>query len=391
MKIVQYCQHVLGMGHLFRTVELTRAFRRHQVVLVTGGPVVEIELPEQVRTCQLPELRMDPEFTRVYPGEAGRSLKEVKKERQRILMALMRSFNPDLFLVELYPFGRNSFKFELLPILEGIRSGELGPTRVVCSLRDILVEKQDQRAYEQRVLAVLNTYFDALLVHADPAVVTLAESFRSTEHIQIPVVYTGFVTARPEEHAGAKLRERLGIGAAETVLVASIGGGRVGAPLLHAVLDVYRELTGKKRMWLFMFTGPYMSELEFEQLQARAYTNVTVRRFTRLFLSYLDAADLSISMAGYNTCMNVVACGVPALLWPFEQNREQRFRVDKLSRLVDVEAVETLDVDWLAAAVARKLARGRPTRSGEIRIDGAVETALWLESRYDRVAGKDRE
>ena len=62
-------------------------------------------------------------------------------------------------------------------------------------------------------------------------------------------------------------------------------------------------------------------------------------RFTNEFLSFLAAADLSISMAGYNTCMNVLAAGVTALVWPFGQNREQRLRGEKLAALEAVTLV----------------------------------------------------
>ena len=37
MKIIQYCQHVLGIGHLFRSLEISRALSDHEVILVTGG------------------------------------------------------------------------------------------------------------------------------------------------------------------------------------------------------------------------------------------------------------------------------------------------------------------------------------------------------------------
>ena len=62
MKIIQYCQHVLGIGHFFRSLELARAFKDHEVILVLGGPRVEADLPENVRVFQLPELMMDADF-----------------------------------------------------------------------------------------------------------------------------------------------------------------------------------------------------------------------------------------------------------------------------------------------------------------------------------------
>ena len=49
MKIVFYCQHVLGIGHFFRSLEICRALHRHRVILVTGGPAIGIEPPGHVR------------------------------------------------------------------------------------------------------------------------------------------------------------------------------------------------------------------------------------------------------------------------------------------------------------------------------------------------------
>lgn len=37
MKIIQYCQHVLDIGHLFCSLEISRALSDHEVILITGG------------------------------------------------------------------------------------------------------------------------------------------------------------------------------------------------------------------------------------------------------------------------------------------------------------------------------------------------------------------
>ena len=48
MKIVFYCQHVLGVGHFFRSLEICRALAGHEVILVTGGPRFEVQLPGHI-------------------------------------------------------------------------------------------------------------------------------------------------------------------------------------------------------------------------------------------------------------------------------------------------------------------------------------------------------
>ena len=62
------------------------------------------------------------------------------------------------------------------------------------------------------------------------------------------------------------------------------------------------------------------------------------------------AADLSVSMAGYNTCMNIIQAGVPALVYPFAQNREQTFRAQRLARKADIGLVTKGDLTPLNLA-----------------------------------------
>ena len=54
MKIAVYCQHVLGMGHLFRTLEILNALAGHERLLILGGPDTPATLPDGVQevVCQ---------------------------------------------------------------------------------------------------------------------------------------------------------------------------------------------------------------------------------------------------------------------------------------------------------------------------------------------------
>ena len=387
MKIVQYCQHVLGVGHYFRSLEIARALHRHELVLVTGGSPVEVNLPRHVTEYRLPGLQMDGAFTVISPTDTNRALDEVKEERKTLLYSLFEKIAPDLFLIELYPFGRKSFGFEILPLLEAIHRGDFSSTKVFCSLRDILVEKKKQKTYEQRVLNILNKYFDGLLVHADETLVSLSETFESTDEIKIPLVYTGFVTPRPKADGGKRVRSRLGLKRDEVLVVASAGGGRVGEDLLRAVVEAYARLTGEKGLRLCVFTGPFMAEAHFSALSDRVTSlpGVQLKRFTADFLSYLAAADLSVSMAGYNTCMNILATGVPSLVLPFAQNREQRIRAEKLAALGGLSLLqeEDLEPSRLATLMSEVLNSGiRPVKV-PVNLDGARQTARWLEHWHE--------
>ena len=173
------------------------------------------------------------------------------------------------------------------------------------------------------------------------------------------------------------------------MIIASAGGGNVALPILTAAVRAFSRLTEKNRCHLKVFTGPFLDQSEFDRLKRYAGNNVQVTRFARDFLSHLAAADLSLSMGGYNTTMNILASGVPALVWPFGQNREQRLRASRLASLGVLRVLENedLDPDRLAAIMDDWMSRStRPAVN--INLNGAANTARWIEKAIKRQQSK---
>ena len=380
MKIAIYCQHVLGIGHLFRTIEICKAFSKHDVILIIGGPQIEKSLPGHIREFRLPSLQMDTEFKGLHTADPHVSLERLKEKRQAMLLSFFKAEAPDVFIVELYPFGRKAFRFELDPVLSAIRAGRPGGCRVFSSVRDILVEKEDQEKHELRAVNTLNKYFDAVLVHADPNLIELDRTFYHFDEIDIPVVYTGYVAPQPVDNARDSLRASLGISQEDLLVVASAGGGSVGQPLLQSVLEAFKQLQAGKRKHLFVFSGPYLDNQAYIQLERAAGEGITIEKFTTDFMSYLAAADLSVSMGGYNTTMNILAANVPALIWPFAENQEQRLRAECLAGKAAVRALEDADLapDRLARLMEEMISSERPS-TVQIDLNGAENTAGWVE------------
>jgi len=392
MKLLIYCQHVLGVGHFFRTLEIAKAFAFHTVILVTGGGDIPVQLPSFIRQVCLPGLMMNKDFSALHSLVPGKTVDQVKEARKIILWDLFDREKPDLFLVELYPFGRKAFRFELDPLLEKIRTEKNRPEKdranksckIVCSLRDILVEKNGQAAYETRVTQTLNQYFDALLIHSDPDAVRLTSCFSSMAAIQIPVVYTGFVTPFPDPAKRDGIRKALGIAPTEVLVVVSAGGGNVGVELLVAACQAHELLETRARVKMLLITGPYMDPLERDQIKAAATENIQIIEFYPKFVSLLHAADLSISMGGYNTLMNCLAARVPALIMPFDQNREQKMRLERLHSYGELFELKSQDLEptALARRIQERLDKPPHAKPALPDLTGAARTHDWVKEHF---------
>ncbi len=382
-RLLFYCQPVLGIGHYIRSREIVRALHDFDVCFINGGEIVQgLEMPPEVAVINLPALKSDAEFQQLQGSETAPNLDEVKAHRTQQLLAIYQEFKPAIVVLELFPFGRRKFDFELLPLLAAIQPA----TKVVCSLRDILVSKRQQAQFEEEACALMNQYFDLLLIHSDPTFQRLDETFPRVNALTCEVRYTGFVAqARAMQYGERERPEPCAKNlpsdiraTAHPMILVSIGGGRVGHELLDCAIDASALLTTPHH--LHIVTGPHCPDEIFAQLQQRIaeQLGISLERFTPDFPALLQQADLSISMAGYNTCMDILTAGVRAILYPFtgNNNQEQTMRARKLEHLGRVRVVEHLDPEQLTAAILQILPAPVPMIT--LDMNGAAATARIL-------------
>lgn len=383
-----YCQHVLGMGHLMRSRALVEGLvDRFHVCFLNGGELIPgFTFPSSVEVINLPPLKADAAFTGIHSA-GGQSLEEIKATRTALILESYARLQPEILVVELFPFGRKKFAFELMPLLAQIRRQRTTragiATKVVCSLRDIMVSRRDQWKHEARACRLLNRYFDLLLVHADPTFQRLEESFGQVDAITTPLAYTGYVAQNEsaEETEVDATPEPL-IPIHQPMILGSIGGGRVGSELLLNTVAASVQLAATQPHQLLLFGGPYLPEDEFQQLTAAVagHEHIVLQRYTNRFLHYMAQADLSISMAGYNTCINLLTTGTRALLLPFTggDNDEQAIRAAKLAEMGVAGVLTPADLApaQLATRMAQQLAASRPVST--LDLDGVTATAARL-------------
>jgi predicted glycosyltransferase len=345
-RLMFYCQHILGMGHLVRSMEIVRGLAQEfQICFINGGELIEqFSIPEGIDSVNLPAIKTDSEFRTLQPVDSSLDLATVQEMRKRQLLDVWQQFQPDILMVELFPFGRRKFSFELLPLLEAIQAAGR-KTKVVCSLRDIVVTKQNQAKHEEKVCTLMNQYFDLLLIHGDPRFQPIEETFSRIADLRCPVHYTGYVV-QPQTPTLSASTPQPPI--PQPLILASIGGGRFGHELVDAVVAAAPLLATRIPHQIQVFTGPFCpaDKVSTWQAQAADCPNLRVDRFTPNLLPYMQQADLSLSMSGYNTTMNVLTTGTRALLLAFTGNddQEQRLRSEKLAQLGLVETLQVEDL-----------------------------------------------
>lgn len=376
MRALLYVQHLLGTGHLKRTVLIADELRELgvDVHLVTGGMPVDVINTDHLTVHQLEPVRAaDSTFSTLVDSLGQPVTQGLMTARIADLKSISQTVRPDVVLLETWPFGRRQLRHELLELCRALHEQQPRPL-IACSIRDILQRGRKPERVAETVEHV-HRWLDHVLVHADPEFISLEQSFERYNEIESKVVYTGFVSqthSRFSDWQGAESNE---------VLV-SAGGGAGGQLLYQLCLDAAR-LTQGELSWRIL-VGAGLDDMTMDKLKARAPQDVTVERARSDFPKLLRGCAVSISQAGYNTTMDLVSCGCPAIVIPFEEGgeTEQRDRALRLDELGIAKSVRLkgLSPDGLADLVRRQVGV-RPNSTLSFRTAGARWTANWLKQR----------
>ncbi len=372
--ILFHVQHLLGIGHVRRIAALARATaaRGCAVTVASGGrPVAGLDLGA-ARLAQLPPARAGDETFAQILDETGAPIDDAwKARRTAMLLDLLDRLRPRVVVIEMFPFGRRAFRFELLPLIEAARARRPRP-RIVCSVRDVLTKRREKRTNEAARWA--RELFDAVLVHGDPAAIPFAASFPAAVEIADRLVHTGYVASAPQIAQAAT-------DAGRDEVIVSAGGGAAGAPLLEAALAARAKVKRAAGLRWRVLAGANLDSDIYAGLSARDDDRLVVERARPDFPALLANCAVAVSQAGYNTMMDIVQARARAVVVPFARGdqTEQSLRAGYFARagLVRVLAEDRLTPARLAEAIDAALAAPRP-RAGAIALDGAARSAALL-------------
>ncbi|HEX3862043.1 MAG TPA: glycosyltransferase [Stellaceae bacterium] len=364
--VLFHVQYLLGIGHLQRSLRIAGALAELGVgvTLVSGGDPVALPRHPAIRLVQLPPVRArDARFELI--DSAGSPISEaLRAERRAALLAVFAEARPDAVIIEGFPFARRAFRFELDPLIAAVKNATPRP-RLLCSVRDIVVVRDDPQRYRE-IVGRVRSDFAAVLVHGDPSLVPFDASFPPAAEIADRLVYTGYVAPAAAAESVAQTGD----------IVVSAGSGAAGLALLQAALAARQAGCLATAPWRLL-TGMHLPDTAFTDLRAAAPPGVIVERFHANLLGLLQGCRVSVSQAGYNTVLDIVQARARAVLVPFAAGREteQQLRAERMaaSGAAVVVSEAALSPETLAAAIERAAAHEPASLS--IATDGAARSA----------------
>lgn len=369
-RILYYVQHLLGVGHVFRTMRIVSVLvkRGFHVDLVYGGERLPNFDACGAQMHFLPSLVSSRgDFSNLLAEDGQPASEDYKTKRCDHLLKILAMSIPDIIVTEAFPFGRRQMHFELLPLMDAAKALPTPPL-IFASVRDILQEGNKPKK-DRQTIELVHRYFNGVLVHGDPGLISLDATFPFAEEIADRTYYTGIVTPDMNTPAPEKYD-----------VVVSAGGGLLGRELITSAIEAKPASALRDARWCVL-TGPYLETSEYTKLERMAGPEVTLSPFIPDLHRTLATAQLSISLAGYNTIADIMAAGCRAIVSPQwnDKETEQLHRAQLLSQrgLVEMIGHQEKTASAMCAAIDRVLDRPEPDWSA-IRRNGSEKTAELL-------------
>jgi predicted glycosyltransferase len=349
--ILMYSHDTYGLGHIRRTMAIAAHLRSlsTNILILTGSPIAgRFSLPENVDFVRIPGMikKTNDEYQslsiRIDPERA-------LNIRKSIISATARSFRPDLFIVDKEPLG---LKKEVLPVLRWFKKHH-PETRTVLGLRDIMDDRDTVcRDWQHKnVYRYLDELYSEIWVYGRQDIYDAAAEYAIPEKTRQKMFFTGYL---PRNVASGtvkqKARKKFCVEKNDRMIVVTAGGGGDGFKMMDTYIAMY-ETCRVPEIKSILITGPFMPKEQRRHLAKRAKPfKIKVLPFYPRMEEMFGAADMVVSMGGYNTICEILSQGTPSLIIPRETPRmEQLLRAQALKKhqLIDFLPWPQLKADQL--------------------------------------------
>jgi predicted glycosyltransferase len=364
-KMLVYSHDTFGLGNIRRMLAICTHMVENlpelSVLLVTGSPFIHaFRLPARLDYIKLPTLtRSDKETYRTKYLDMD--LPVTISMRSDILLNAVKGFRPELILVDKKPLG---IKNELKAAFTYLKRQHSG-ARSLLILRDILDSAESTiRTWRQRgYYDAIARWYDGVAVLGTPEIYDACREYQMPDGLIQKTHYCGYIRRELARRDCAEIRSELGLRADEPFVLVTAGGGEDSESIMErylAALPYLERLLPDSTSLLIH--GPAIPEAVRNRLQQNrsGRARVILRDFTDDLISYMAAADVVISMGGYNTVCELLSLGKRAIIVPrVRPVREQWIRARRMEKLGFFRVIhpDALTPETLAHAVESELAR----------------------------------
>lgn len=334
-----YYGHYETLGHTNRVFNIAKSlvFNGFEVKVLQAGKSQKYFNFGEISVIDIPFPFFDKSWFIDKPHVINR---ENMKERISFLIDFLNNFKPNIFMVEFFPFGRDSSKHDLIPLFRYIKK-YYPNMKIVSIIGYPIISINSSKIIEY------SKYFDKIFINSPKdydykfVLSTLDKSNKKNikkeyellfNSLINKIIFTNYII---DDLNFLPLKTEIGFKNNGPLIVVSRGGGVIYPNIISKSIIAASKL---KNYNFFIVGGPSSTDNEkiiFKKL-SNNLNNVIYKDYEPNLSKYIAIADLNICMSGYNTSLINIYYNKKCILIPKNDNLssgaiEQVYRANMLN------------------------------------------------------------
>ena len=325
MKIFFYYTHKESLGHGTRSLSIAEGLSKIASVYVFNGGKEQpfLKIPRGIEYFHLPHPFYDK--SNYFIVQSSLVGKEETIERVNFVKSLAKKIKPDIFFTEFFPFGRLECSYELIPLISYFKKKGV---RIYASIGYPYIVSENSS-----VLKKTTSLYDGYFIHTPPGL-EMRYLLEDPKNLLLKELYNYFFSSQEKKifwtgyilpESVRKIKGQLPTERGKDVRVLISRGGGVVSPNVIASGILARKYLPDKYT-LEVVAGPSSGLKEFQLFESLASRvgGVNFRRHLHNFPRYLREADISVSLSGYNTSVQLMYFQKRMVLIPVVETSGER-------------------------------------------------------------------
>ena len=381
-KIACYFTHCETLGHTTRIFSLAKGLKEikpnTEFLFLQGGKELAQKQWEidNSNIINLP----NPFYSKnVFKGEKCRSTIEETKKRIETMHEALIKFEPDIFITEYFPFGREDCVNELVPIVKWLNHKGI---KIYASIGYPVISTKIEKI--EQIMGM----FEKIIIHSPQEMdfrylldYLETQDMKETakwydgffDKYKEKICFTGYVLPSMKSLKECKQENK------EKIVLISRGGGVIYPKIILNGIKISQYFKDYK---FIAVGGPASSSDEQKIFKALAKKyNVEYYEQLQSLSQYIAKSSATINMSGYGTATQLLYFKTPSVLVPREKENnkfylEQKYRAYMLEKMGFGTTIsyENSTAESMAEALKEALQK-KPKQLPEKYFNGAEETA----------------
>lgn len=327
-RILIYSHDTYGLGHIRRCLAIARSLRKSpgNVLILTGSLLAgRFKSPSRIDFVRIPGM-IKVTNEQYLPLSMKLEATEVLEIRKKIILATTQAFRPDFIIVDKAPLG---LKREVVETLHWLRS-DFPSCKCILGLRDIMDSSRStiEDWSGKGIYDAMEHLYDEIWVYGCREFYDVITEYDIPVQVASKVHFTGYIPRKvPNAEDIQSARRGLGIGDREKLILVTTGGGGDGYPVVNAFLKAFERARGRhpSNVRVAIVTGPFISRRDYQDVVKRSKAlGFATLKFHRFMEALIGAAQVVVSMGGYNTLCEIASQRKAFLIVPRTEPREEQ-------------------------------------------------------------------